>query len=427
MEPIEEDLYEDVSTLPPVPNSPRPGRPMIAEVSLEDDIMIDEDIYEDTDDLILPQVSEYQTPVISAVPKLPDRNPSAQPKLPPRNAPAAATQPNRLPRNAAPPLPSRGGIPAKPAAPKPPAPISPTAVEDEDLYDDVLGQNNAVDEDTYDDVVAPGGDDEDLYDDVVAQEPITEEFYEDMTPGQEQEQEDYVAMELGGEIEDDDDGELYMDVDAPLPPGMTVPTIATPTPPPKSASPKGKTFSRMFAGRKSTHSETVHSGHLSYRAPKKTKFEEKYAIIEDTNLLVYKTSSDKKHQEKISLGDCALELGSTETGAGDYAIRVTKGGKIHHFSFKNQADQQGWVEVLKKLVKYAPVERGDQQVYQATEDHIAETPDELTFKKGSYIRLISKDNEAVWFGQLGNEALVFDGATGKLPADKVMLAEEMYI
>ena len=270
-----------------------------------------------------------------------------------------------------------------------------------------------------------GGDD-DTYDDVVVnEEPITEDFYEDMTPGQESLQEDYVVMEHGeGEV-DDDDGELYVDVEAP-------PTITTPTPPtPKSASPKTKpansTFSRMFGGRKGSHVLTVHSGQLSYRAPKKTKFEEKFATIEETNMLVYKTSSDKKHQEKIPLGECALELGSKEAGAGEHALRITKGGKVHHFSFKSQQDESGWVEVLKKFVKYAPVSAGEQQVYQATEDHIAETTDEITFKKGSYIRLISKDNEAVWFGQLGNEALVFDGNTGRFPAEKVMLAEDMYI
>ena len=419
--------------MPPVPNSPRPsGRPTIAEISPEDDIIIDEDIYEDADDFNIPVAppSEYQTPVAFVAPKLPERNPSpAHPKLPPRNAPI--TQPSLPPRNTGPPLPSRGSLPAKPpppklAAVKPPASIPYTKAEDEELYDDVMIQN--ADEENYDDVVATGGGDgdEDLYDDVVTNEPINEEFYEDMTPGQEQE--DYVVMEHGEGEEDDDDGELYVDVDAPIPPPTMI--TPTPTPPPqKSASPKNKskTFSRMFASRKSSHVETVHSGNLSYRAPKKTKFEEKYAAIEDTNLLVFKSSSDKKHQEKIALSESALELGSTEAGAGDYAIRITKGGKVHHFSFKSQADQDAWVNVLKKLVKYAPVNRGEQQVFQASEDHIAETSDELTFKKGSYIRLISKDNEVVWYGQLGNEALVFDGATGKFPGCKVMLAEDMYI
>ncbi len=429
---IEEDLYEDVASLPPVPNSPRPSRPFIPEVRPEDDIIIDEDIYEDTDDFNLPQASEYQLPVVSTAPQLPGRNPAILPGLPPRNSPLA--QPSLPPRNPGPPLPSRGSLPSKPlppmiAAPKlpavlPPIPKEPASIpttnsDDEDLYDDVVVPINA-DEDNYDDVVL-GGDD-DTYDDVVInEEPITEDFYEDMTPGQQQ---DYVVMERGdGNIDDDDDGELYVDVEPP--------TITTPTPPPKSASPKTKppnsTFSRMFAGRKGSHVLTVHGGQLSYRAPKKTKFEERFATIEDTNMLVYKTSSDKKHQEKIPLGDCALELGSKEAGAGEYALRVTKGSKVHHFSFKTQEDESGWVEALQKLVKYAPVKAGEQQVYQATEDHIAETTDEITFKKGSYIRLISKDNEAVWFGQLGNEASVFDGNTGRFPAEKVILAEDMYI
>ena len=429
-EPIEEDLYEDVSPVPPVPSSPRPSRPVIPEVAPEDDIMIDEDIYEDTDDL-LPQMaaSEYQLPVTSSAPKLPDRNPGPpQPALPPRNAPPM--QPALPPRNTGPPLPSRGQLPPPKA---PPTAIPTTSAVEEELYDDIVvgGEPEpTVEDDTYDDVVVGGGADDENYDDVVVPgtEPITEEYYEDMAPGQSSPQEEYMIMEHGEANESD--GELYVDVEPEhLPP--PAPTTPSPTPPKASSSPKPKapsTFSRMFAGKKTTSPvQVAHSGQVSYRAPKKTKFEEKYAKIEDTNLLVYKSSSDKKHQEKLPLSDCALELGSTEAGAGEYAIRLTKSGKVHHFSFSSQVDQDGWVEVLKKLVKYAPVDLGEQQVYQTTQDHIAEADDQLTFKKGSFIRLISKDNETIWYGQLGNDAQVFNGKTGKFPAEKVVLADDLYI
>ena len=430
-------MYEDVSPAPPVPSSPRPNRPFIPEVPPEDDFIIDEDIYEDTDDL-LPPVSEYQQPVTSTVPKLPDRNPNApQPALPPRNAPptqpalpprnAPPTQQSLPPRPTGPPLPARGQLPI----PKAPPTVAPTSADDEELYDDIVvgGDEPVIEEDTYDDVVVggTGGEVEENYDDVVVagKEPITEEYYEDMAPGQTSPQEEYMIMDHGDE---ESDGELYVDVEPEhLPPPATTPS---PTPPKTSTSPKpkvGSIFSRMFAGKKTASAQVVHSGQVSYRAPKKTKFEERYAKVEDTNLLVYKTSSDKKHQEKVPLSDCALELGSTEAGAGEHALRVTKGGKVHHFSFKGKEELGSWVDVLKKLVKYAPVELGEQQVYQTTQDHIAEADDQLTFKKGTFVRLISKDNESIWYGQLGNDAQVFDGKTGKFPAEKVVLADDLYI
>lgn len=416
----DEDLYEDVSAPPPIPGSPRPSRPDLPEVPIEDDFLIDEDIYEDTDDLDLSRFSAPLSSSPSTAPSLPDRNPPKidnipQPKLPPRNVPTSSSvpQPQLPPRNA-PALPSRDSLP------KPAAPIPTTTVDDEEIYDDIVP---AADEETYDDVVvAPDGIEEDTYDDVVVgAEPITEEYYEDMVPGAvDGPQEDYVVMEHGG----DDGDDLYVDVDHEPPPPKIV------TPPPATSKPvKSGTFSLGFSGKSKAAALLLMGGSVSYRAPKKSKFEEKHATVEDTALLVYKTSTDKKHQEKIALSDCGLELGSTEAGAGEFAFRVSKGSKVHHFSVKTKKDLDNWLGVLTKLVKYAPVtvDHGDQQIYQASQDHIAETDGELTFKKGSFIRLISKESESLWLGQLGNEAQVFDGKTGKFPSDKVTLAEDLYI
>ena len=412
----EEDLYEDVGAPPPIPGSPRPSHPALPEVPVEDDFIIDEDIYEDTDDLNLPGYPSPRSSSPYTAPSLPDRNPpkvdnTPQPKLPPRNAPTAP-QPQLPPRNA-PTLPPRVDLP------KSVAPIPTVAAEDDEIYDDIVP---AADEETYDDVVvAPDAIEEDTYDDVVVgAEPITEEYYEEMVPGMvDGPQEDYVVMEHGP----DDGDDLYVDVDHEPPP----PKIQVVSPPVETAKPiKSGTFSRKS---KVTPPLLLMSGSVSYRGPKKSKFEEKHATVGDTSLLVYKTSTDKKHQEKIPLSECGLELGSTETGAGEFAFRISKGSKVHHFSVKSKTEQEEWVGVLAKLVKYAPVKvnHGEQQVYETSQDHIAEADGELTFKKGSFIRLISKETESMWLGQIGNEAQVFDGKTGKFPSDKVVLVEDLYI
>ena len=447
-----EELYEELELddPPPVPHSPRPVRAPIPEP--QDDIIIDEDIYEDTDGLDLPEDLRVQVQQQSyhqeKGPVLPDRNQpkkdaSPAPNLPPRNAPAAPV-PSLPPRNST--QPSKKAVePPKSVVPGPQrssatgpkkAPASPPpAAEEEDFYDDVVVADKVEDDqEMYEDVIVPSGQDgieEELYDDVVTattvEEPITEEFYEDMTPGTAEEpQEDYVIMEHGQE---DVEQDLYVDVEEPTA------FIKVSSPPKPSASPKlttkaSSTFTRMF-GQKGAKTQ-LHSGALSYKGPKKSsKFEVKWGVIEGNILQIFKTSSDKRSQEKLSLSDYGLDSGSPETGAGEFAFRLTKGDKVNHFSVKTQEDMQGWVDVLKGLTKYAAVTMSqpaeeETQVYQASEDHIADADEELTFKKGTYLKLIKKESDGMWFGQIGNEEQVFEGKKGKFPANKVIVAEDLY-
>ena len=308
----------------------------------------------------------------------------------------------------------------------------------------VAASNSAEIEETYDDVVVGGGEDEELYDDItapepiteenyedmMAPEPITEEFYEDMAPNPDS---SYVVMEKK-ENEENIDEELYVDVDEPIPSISKPPELSKPSNPKSSSS-----FSRMFQKKQSANTNANQSGkvnlsgNVSYKAPKKTKFEEKYATIEGTNLMIYKSSSDnKRSQDKVPLGDCKLELGSTEAGAGKHAFRLTKGDKKYHFSLKTEVELEEWIGVVKGLVKYAPVEvQGngkEEKIYQAKEDHIADSDGELTFKRGTYIRVISRDTPEMWVGQIGTEDQVFnEGKIGKFPLSKVELAEDLYI
>ena len=287
-------------------------------------------------------------------------------------------------------------------------------------------EKNEEIEETYDDVIVGdqggGAEDEDLYDDVVPTtvgEPIMDEYYEDMAPGT---MDSYVTMEKKDGQEEVEDEELYVDVDEPSSPSPVKQVEA-----PKSST--SKSLSRMFHKKQSVSAKSrSHSGTVSYKAPKKTRFEERWAAVEGTNLLIYKTSTDKRSQDKIPLGECRLELGSTEAGAGKFAFHVCKGEKTYHFSLKDEAGKEEWVSVLKGLVKYAPVEADneEQEIYQATQDHIADSDQELTFKKGTYIRLISKDSAEMWTGQIGNLDQVFTGKTGKFPVNKVEPAEALY-
>lgn len=448
---IAEDLYEELEPdyIPPVPDSPRPPRASIPP-PVQDDFFIDEDIYEDTDD-ILPAMPT-PTPTTNQAPSLPNRNPptasvtSQAPSLPSRNPPkkSSSPPPSLPPRSAGPSkspgLPPRNS-PTKSVTLKPQMAVPPAAAEEE-LYDDVILGGDDVTaeiEETYDDVVSPGNGgavEDDLYDDVVATTSgvaIQDEFYEDMAPGA---LDSYVTMERNGE-EADQGEELYVDVDEPLAHTLSVGK----KPPPKQQDPpkqsNTKTFSRMFQ-KKHTASEvkTGLSGQLSYKAPKKSKFDEKWAVIDGSNLLIYKTSSDKRSQDKIALGECRLELGSTEAGAGRFAFHLFKGDKVHHFSLREATELEEWVGVVKGLVKYAPVEvKGagsvsggsmEQEVYHAKEDHIAETGGGLTFKKGTYIRLITRESDDVWVGQIGTEDQVFEGKIGQFPASKVQAAEDVY-
>lgn len=435
---VVEDLYEELEPdlFPPVPDSPRPSRPNVPVVPVvpqADDFFIDEDIYEDTDDILptlsssvhSPQHTPYHTP------SLPDRNPpkkssSPPPSLPPRSSPAPI--PNLPPRNAKP------STPQDYKAKKPDIKPSPVAAEDEELYDDVVtALADAEIEETYDDVVVTdsGAIEEDLYDDVVPtstglEEPIQDEYYEDMAPGAP----NYVTMEKNGTAgpQGEDEGEeLYVDVEEPQSHSQTIKKPEKSLDIQKQPNSKG-TFSRRFNKRGSTEKGSL-SGTLGFKAPKKSKFDDKWGVIDGSNLAIYKTANDKRSQEKIALSDCRLELGSTEAGAGKFAFRLSKGEKVYHFSLKEATELEEWVSVVKGLVKYAPVEAkgGEEDIYQAKEDHIAEKDGELTFKKGTYIRLISKDSPALWVGQIGTEDQVFEGKTGKFPANKVIIAEDLYI
>ena len=394
----------------------------------------------------------------AAPPALPDRNPvkkdaSPPPPLPSRNAPPP-------PKSIGPSLPPRGAKEeprqyetSKPLAKKPAAapPPPPPDVGGEEIYDDVIPGGGGDDQDaeieeTYDDVLVGETDEmEETYDDVVSAttsttggkpkasepEPITEEFYEDMVPGAgDGPQEDYVLMEPGEDVGGE---ELYVDVDAPPP----VRTIAQPKPAADQLSssprtPKSGTFSRMFKGKPSSPltERKGHSGAIHHKAPKKSKFEERWAVIDGNFLIISKNQTAKSHQEKLPLSECGLDMGSPDVGPGEHAFRITtKGDRVHHFKLKSRPDFDRWVTIVKGLTKYAPIEtvsRGEQEVYEAKEDHIGENAGDLTFKKGTYIRLISKDGDE-WVGQIGNEAHVFEGKIGKFPMSKVSLAEDLYI
>ena len=257
------------------------------------------------------------------------------------------------------------------------------------------------------------------------EEPIQDEFYEDMAPGTPNTPDPYVTMETKGEEEDE---ELYVDVEEPAAvqpnkkPQQKQPDTA------RQTSSKSSTFSRMFH-KKSVSGKAGLSGSLSYKAPKKSKFEEKWGAVEGTSLLIYKSSSDKRSQDKISLAECKLEIGSKEAGAGKHAFRLNKGDKTYHFSFKEATDLDEWVGVVKGLVKFAVEAKGagGEEVFEAKEDHIGDGDGDLTFKKGTYIRLIHRESDDVWVGQIGTEDQVFEGKIGKFPPDKVQLAEDLYI
>ena len=300
--------------------------------------------------------------------------------------------------------------------------------------------NEAEAEEMYDDVVVKdtgAAIEEELYDDVLTattgqSEPIQDEFYEDMAPGGPT---NYVTMEKNGapgSPEADEGEELYVDVDEPAS-HLNANKKPAEQLQPKQNKDKGGTFGRMFHKK---DAKTCITGTLGYKAPKKSKFDNKYGAIEGSHLLIYKSAGDKRSQEKIALGESRLELGSTEAGAGKFAFRLCKGDKVHHFSLKEASELEEWVGVVKGLVKYAPVEaKGDgggggaegDDIYQAKEDHIAEGDGEITFKKGTYIRLISRESPALWVGQIGNEDQVFEGKIGKFPSSKVEIAEDLYI
>ena len=400
---------------PPVPASPRPAHKLPDEALADFQDMAGEDIYEEFDDVIDAIQPDSLSDSFSPEPPpcLPPRNELKEPvpKLPPRNSP---TLPKKKPQGRET---SSVKIP-----PRPPPP------DVEELYDDVIpGQGgDGVEEEMYEDVVVPK---------VNQVKDGPEQNYEDMAPVQganDGPQEEYVIMEPGHEEE----GELYDEVAVNAPAhaigaGKTVSqSNGSLTSMPAMEKDRVSTISRMFGGKKSSlpTSAKLHSGKLSYKAPGKPKFREEWCAVEGMVLQFYRSFLDRKSHDRLSINECSLIVGSTEPGAGEFAFQLTKGDKLHHFSAKSKEDLNGWITVLKEMVKSAVLDISvSNQVYRATQDHIAEFPDQLTFKKDSLIRLISQDSAVTWTGQLGDAAQVFEGAIGKFPCNKVEEAEDLYI
>ena len=402
---------------PPVPSSPRPAHKNL--IPDADDIqdMGGEDIYEEFDDPLPP-------PQPSKPPALPQRN-EAPPTLPARKEPAPAlpprhptTTPKLLTRSKPQPQEYEATSPITSNPPSRPPP--PAADVEDDLYDDVVQPLGNEIEETYDDIVIKDDEIEETYDDVVTGPPTTEdgpgELYEDMAL---EPQEDYVVMEHGEG--GDEGGELYVEVDE-SPRHVSIGEKQKPE--------KGGTLSQIFRKSKQPSVKGTISGQLSYKAPGKGKFKDQWFVVEGNTLQIFKSATDKKPQDKVSINESDLSIGSTEAGAGTFAFRLTtKGAKTFHFSAKTKDELDGWIGVLKGMSKSASLDLGREEpnVYQAKEDHIADSDEQLTFKKGSYIRLISMHNEEIWIGQIGNEAQEFNGKIGKFPANKVGIAEDLYI
>ena len=433
--------------LPPpiVPASPRPPRaPLTSSVPVADDFqdMGGEEIYEEFDDP-LDAVPEAVSPQQQA-PTLPSRNPTKiepAPALPARNVPPAKNgspaRSTKLPipakskfvsdvqeyEVASPPARTKVGIPARPPPP-PTAPTTAPIADEDDTYDDIVGVMGQDDiEEAYDDVVTP-----------IATETnpdrsrlMSEENYEDMAPGEDGPTEDYVIMEPG---EGDDEGDLYLEVDDDKPPAYALAQRRGLANQQKNSSPKTGTFSKIFGGVKgkpgATAAAAITRSQLSYKAPKKTKFSDEWCAVEGSSLQFFKSSTDKKPREKLSINEFDLKIGSTEAGVGDCAFRLTKGDKVHHFSVKTKEELDGWVAALKVITKSASIDLGD-SVFQAKEDHIGEGEDQLTFKKGTYIRLITQTSGDMWIGQIGSDAQVFNGKIGKFPTSKAALVEDLYV
>ena len=471
---------------PPVPASPRPQHhPIVSPSAVSEDFqdMAGEDIYEDFDDLP-DTIPESDSPQHN-VPALPQRNlKSAEPPpaLPARNVPPTkvSNSPVLPPRNIASParnIPKTGGsspIPSRdsdpvdyeiaspprakvgiPARPPPPPTAStarspPTApTNDDDTYDDIVGVMGQEEiEEAYDDVVMPTAG---------VNSPPPEENYEDMAPGEEGQE--YVVMEHSQE--EGEEGELYVEVEEDKPPAPAQRKSLAEQP--KQPPPRAGTFSKFFGGGKAkataeagATSTKSHSGHLSCKPPRKSKFTEEWCVLDGSTLQFYRNPSDRKPREKLALGDHSLKVGSTEAGAGEFSFQLSKGDKVHHFNGKTKEDVEGWISALKVVVKSAAIEPGDRkstviepgdrksaaiepgdrksaamehmdQVFQAKEDHIGEGEDQLTFKKGTFIRLITQMSGDLWIGQIGNEAQVFNGKIGKFPIDKVVPADDLYI
>ena len=366
-------------------------------------------------------------------PALPPRH-SAEPvpSLPPRISPSLP------PRNSPTPTQKKLGPQAKKFSA--PLPTLQPDVGGEELYEDVvapptsLGGADIADE-MYEDVVSSaggggGGGDEggdELYEDVVsgmtkAAESPTEDYTE-MDIGQGQ-AEEYVLMEKprGGE----EDLEVYCEVD-PNSPSNKSPPVNTLSLPPKSGT-KPAAVSKIVKPPPPASYTPRHSGGLSHKAPQKSKFYEEWCAVEGTNLCLYKNQKDKRVSDKLSLSEFDMVY-SPAGKDGKFAFRLAKGDKIHHFTPSSKKDLTSWLSALRGLAKTATLELppGEQEIYETTQNHTAESDEQISFRAGSYLRVISRDASDFWIGQLGTTPQVFTGKIGKFPTSKVTIAEDLYI
>ena len=236
--------------------------------------------------------------------------------------------------------------------------------------------------------------------------------------------EEYVLMEKPGPGgAEGEEMEVYCEVDSESPAHAPINSL---TLPPKGA---GKPGSTKITKPPPPASYTPrHAGSLSHKAPKKSKYYEEWCAVEGTNLCTYKSQKDKRAVDKISLSE--FDLAYSPAGKdGGFAIRLTKGDKVHHFTPSSKAELNSWVVALRELAKSATLElpSGEPEIYQAMEDHTAESDEQISFKTGAYIRVISRDPSDWWIGQLGSSAELFTGNIGKFPTSKVTLAEDLYI
>lgn len=306
-------------------------------------------------------------------------------------------------------------------------PLPPPDVGEEEQYEDIEGPQAGTGgaggdegEELYEDIASPQqAQDEELYDDIVGATASPAEDYTEMDMGQGGPPEDYVTMERPQE----DEQEVYCEVDSDLPPHAPANSLPLP---PKSAS---KTLGGGAIQKPPPPASYVpkHSGNLSHKGPKKSRFYEEWCVVEGTNLCTYKNQKDKRTVEKISLNE--FDMVYTPEKDGKFAFRLTKGDKVHHFSPGSKEELCSWIGALRDLSKSATLELplGEQQVCEATQDHAADSDEQISFKMGAYIRVISQESADFWVGQLGNNSQVFTGKIGKFPASKVALAEDLYI
>ena len=276
-------------------------------------------------------------------------------------------------------------------------------------------------EELYEDVVAPQQVEEELYDDIAGggNGPVSPtEDYTEMDVRQDGPAEDYVVMERG---QGEDEQEVYCEMDSDTPAHAPINSLALP---PKEVNTTARKIQKPAPPASYV---PKHSGSLSHKPPKKSRFYEEWAAVEGTDLCTYKNQKDKRTLEKLPLSEFDMHFGPAQ--AGKFAFRLSKGDKVHHFNLASKEALSGWVAALRVSAKTAMLELppGEQKVYQTTQDHIADSDEQISFKAGAYIRVISQDSADFWIGQLGNDSQLFSGKIGKFPTSKVTIAEDLYI